>query len=232
MDVWRLKHRGRSIRIVRLRVDGAEEPVIEGVWHGGRAAARHGRAGEAADHDGGDGGDAASDHDALRELLDLIVGTSAADWHVVPTVEPTSPGTTFIGGPTPGDLQHPLLELRHRSAVLRRDPAVTLAWDFDPEPGRGRGLTALGRGTATGRTAEVRLRGSVVHRPTYLDFQRGVIYLPTPLREEPAGTFAVRAWDLRLVGLLNELAGRSQYEAFCSRLGLVEEAGHPLDRTE
>ena len=228
MDVWRLKHAGQPVRIVRIRARGAETPVVEGVWHAGRARPSPGE-----DDAGSDGAPAEPDgeRDALRELLDLVVETSADDWHLVPMVERTAAGTTFIGGPVPGDLQQPIRRVRHRSAVLRRDPAVALAWDFDPEPGRGTAVTTLGRGSTTTRCAEIRTFGSVVHRPTYLDFERGTVYLPVPLREEEPGTFKVPDWDMRFVSVLNELTGRTEYAAFCSRLGLVEERGHPLDRT-
>ncbi len=76
---------------------------------------------------------------------------------------------------------------------------------------------------------EVRFSGSAVYRATFLDVDRGTVYLPVPLSSTAAGPLQVRQWESQLISLVNRLAGLDQYDSFCSSLGLMPVPGHPLD---
>ena len=183
LDVWRLRHAGAQVKIVRVRSSGTENVLVEGVWHGERHRSPRPTAPSDGTHylaeadapepeepelppaDPDQGGRAQN----LHEVLDRVVDTVAADWHPVPALP--SPGTPVfeVTRPGPDGTSTTNILAPRYDAVLKEAPEISMAWGRERSPDPELELVDHARGRRISfHAADVMLGGSVVHREPYV----------------------------------------------------------------
>ena len=187
LDVWRLRHAGAQVKIVRVRSSGTENVLVEGVWHGERHRsprttapsdgapdpaeddAREPEAPELPPADPDQGGRAHGRPMNLHEVLDRVVDTVEADWHPVPALP--SPGTPVfeVTRPGPDGTSTTNILAPRYNAVLKEAPEISMAWGRERAPDPELELVDHARGRRISfHAADVMLGGSVVHREPYV----------------------------------------------------------------
>jgi hypothetical protein len=174
----------------------------------------------------------------LREILDGVVATGPDHWHLVNGLPVPAPVQFAVTSTGDDDATITGVREHYYGAVLKRDPALSLAWGMDIH----NDLTfefakRVSYQMISSCSADILLSGSVIHRETYLTVDRGRAYLPLPkaiTSDLELGTPELIAeqiteWEDQFLRLVNELTGLHEYDAYRQRLGFHVVRGHPLD---